>query len=55
MSRLALVFSSFALSTRLGAIGAVIEDILYVMERFIFRFQKSKHTVICSVFIKDVR
>lgn len=47
-------FSSFALSTRLGGIGAVIEYILYVMDRFIYQFQKSNHTVICSVFKKDV-
>ena len=33
-------FSSFALSTRLGSVGALMEDILYVMDRFIFRFQK---------------
>lgn len=46
-------FSSFALSTRLGIVGALLEDILYVIDRFIFLFQKSKHTVICSVFRKD--
>lgn len=46
--------SSFALSTRLGSFGAWIEDILFLIDKCISWVQRKNHTVICSVFKKDI-
>lgn len=46
--------SSFALSTRLGSVGTWIEDILYLIDKRISRFQSSNYTVICSIFKKNI-
>ncbi len=45
--------SSFSLKTRIGFLGSIVEDILYIIDRLIFLFYKKNPTIIIKYFKKN--